>query len=609
MTLCPPRAVHIVDATKGPLIGDGRLRRVMPFGLTAIVSMIVAAPTTAWTRPDLAVAGSLLMVTAIITAVIFPWRLAERAGQLMPPFAFLTATLLLVSASGNGVGSPFLTLAALPVMWLAIYENRTAVIAAVLAAGIGLWLASHGPSSPPPVHGVATVVFVVCAAGMGMTLHGLVADARGLANALRDHEAALEDSVSVLDALPERVTRYRLSDHAVTYCNAAWAAQYHIEPTEAVDHPLEEFLSNDGLAGLHSQLAVLGPDHPMLVDSVARAAPNAPGRWVQWVDRYLAGADGAQVLTIGRDVTERRDAELKLAESEARFRDLADKSADVVWRFITEPTLHFDYMSPSVESILGYTASYFMEDFGRMLEIIDDAGVNAIGRALEGERVLERFDFRFRHADGSIVVGETRTTVIRGGLQGVSRDVTELRQLQASTAALALRDPLTGLANRRLFTELLNADLARTQRGGLPLVVAFLDLDGFKHVNDTLGHDAGDIVLCATADRLLALVRATDVVARVGGDEFVIVFEPNDPNSHDLIRRVDRALSAPIYITPDTTVTCPASIGIAEARTVGYDSAALLAAADAAMYEVKRARAALHDALAEQIRPKLSLTS
>jgi diguanylate cyclase (GGDEF)-like protein/PAS domain S-box-containing protein len=394
----------------------------------------------------------------------------------------------------------------------------------------------------------------------------------------------------MLDALPERVIRYRLPDLVVVYCNTVWAAEYNLVPAEVVGRSLDEFLSEDGLVGLKSQLALLGPDNPVLVDSEARAALNVPGQWVEWVDRYLVGADGVEVLAVGRDVTRRHIAELALAETQARFRDLADKSADVVWRFVSEPTPHFGYMSPSVEKILGYPPSYFLEDFTRMLDILDDVGKSAIARAIIGNQMLERFDFHFRHANGSIVVGETQTTIVRGGLQGVSRDVTELRRLQAEMSALALRDPLTGLANRRLFNELLDADLARKLRSGLPLAVAFLDLDGLKKVNDTHGHDAGDFVLRETARRLLSTLRGADFVARLGGDEFVIAYEPNDPNSDRLLQRIDSALSAPIVISPVLTVHCPASIGIADTRIIGHDRDELLAAADDAMYEVKRAR-------------------
>ena len=262
----------------------------------------------------------------------------------------------------------------------------------------------------------------------------------------------------------------------------------------------------------------------------------------------------------------------------------------MVWRFVVEPVPHFDYMSPSVENILGYPPSYFLADFSRILEMLDDEGRTAIQRALHSNQVLGQFDFHLHHANGSIVVVETRTTAVRGGLQGVSRDVTELRQLQDSMAALALRDSLTGLANRRLFKELLDADLARTQRSGLPLAIAFLDLDGLKKVNDTYGHDAGDTVLRETARRLQAIVRGADTVARIGGDEFVIVYEPDDPHSPDLVPRIDRALAEPINITSGIAVRCPASIGIADTRVFGFDGATLLAAADEAMYEVKRSR-------------------
>lgn len=404
------------------------------------------------------------------------------------------------------------------------------------------------------------------------------------------------DAAAMLDALAERVNRYRICDHAITYCNAAWASQYNVDPAEAIGRTLDEFLSPDELEGLHSALSAIGPDNPILVDEVAREVPNAPGQWLAWVDRYLVGPDGPEVLSVGRDVTERHVAEQRLAESESRFRDLADKSSDIVWHITAEPTPRFDYMSPSVENILGYPPGYFLDDFNRVLDILDDTGRRAIDLALRGERPLGRMDFHLRHADGSIVIGETLTTVVRDAVQGVTRDVTELRRLQDRLAALALRDPLTGLANRRLLDELLDAELARTQRSEVPLAVAYIDLDGLKQVNDTYGHDAGDLVLCETARRLVTLVRGADVVARLGGDEFVVVYEPKDPNSDRLVDRIDEALVEPIEISAGTTVSCPASIGTADTRIVGASATKLLAAADDAMYQVKRARRALRTA-------------
>jgi diguanylate cyclase (GGDEF)-like protein/PAS domain S-box-containing protein len=405
-----------------------------------------------------------------------------------------------------------------------------------------------------------------------------------------DSSQATWDAAAMLDALPERVNRYRVRDLAILYCNAAWGEQYGVDPSQAIGRRLDAFLSDDEIEGMHAQLARLGPDTPVLDDCVARAVPGRPGQWLQWVDRYLIGPDGPEVLSIGRDVTERHVAEIKLAESEARFRDLADHSSDIVWHFELHPSPHFDYVSPSVERILGYPPAYFLDDFTRIFEVLDEDGRSTVARALRGELLIDCIDFQFRHNDGSTVIGETRTTVVHGGMQGVSRDVTELRHLQASLSALALRDPLTGLANRRLLAELLDAELARTDRTGAAIGVAYIDVDNLKHVNDTYGHEAGDVVLRETARRLTSVVWAADLVARLGGDEFVVVYDSSDPDAADLLGRIDRTLAEPIDLGDGTMVTCPASVGTADTRTVGHDRAGLLAAADIAMYRVKRAR-------------------
>ena len=391
-----------------------------------------------------------------------------------------------------------------------------------------------------------------------------------------------------LDTLPEQVIRYRLPDLTIVYCNKSWASWYDLEPHEAIGRTLDEFLSEDGKAGLASQLARLGPDNVVVRDTVVRDVPNSPGQWVEWVDRYMPDPDGDEIVAVGRDVTARHLAETRLADSETRFRTLADESTDVMFHFVLAPYPHFDYMSPSVENVLGYPPSFFLDDFTEFLKILSDDDRELIDRAFRGEVLPERADFHLRQANGSTVIGEMQIRTFAGGLQGVGRDVTELRKLQQSLNDLALRDPLTGLANRRLLKELLDTDLARTKRNGVPLAVAYLDLDDFKIVNDSHGHEAGDIVLCETARRVLAVVRGADIVARLGGDEFVIVYEPKDPNSDNLVPRLEEVLSEPILVRIGISVSCPASIGVADTRTTGYDAAALVAAADAAMYRVKR---------------------
>jgi diguanylate cyclase (GGDEF)-like protein/PAS domain S-box-containing protein len=292
---------------------------------------------------------------------------------------------------------------------------------------------------------------------------------------------------------------------------------------------------------------------------------------------------------VGRDVTENRQIAAELRDSEARFRELADSSPDMVFRFLLDPVPHFDYLSPSVETLTGYRVQQLMDDFSVFVGILDENSQALIAGAASGEVMPERSDIRGRRADGSDMVTEVHFTMIPGGLQGVGSDVTEIRKLQAELAEQALHDALTGLANRHLVDELMAVGLARAERQGTPLAVAFVDLDDFKSVNDTYGHDAGDAVLREAARRMLEVARSADIVARIGGDEFLIVFEPNQSGLDNLVARVDEALAAPIDVAPSVEVTCPASIGYADTRTCGRNSAALLAAADADMYRVKRA--------------------
>jgi diguanylate cyclase (GGDEF)-like protein/PAS domain S-box-containing protein len=390
----------------------------------------------------------------------------------------------------------------------------------------------------------------------------------------------------ILDALPERVVRYRSSDLAIVYCNAAWAAGHGLSREAAIGRSLRDFLSEDGDRGLQRQLSRLGPDNPVLADEVPREDLTAPGRWIEWVDSYLP--DG-EIIAVGRDVTARRRAELQLVDSEARFRELADHSSDIVFRFMYEPAPHFDYLSPSFTTLTGHPVATFMGDFTMFLEILDDDSRALVVKIMTGAVTPERADLTGRAADGSTIVMEVHFSAVTGGLQGVGIDVTELRRLQRELADRALHDALTGLANRHLVDELLAVGLARAERLGTILAVAFVDLDEFKAINDTYGHHAGDAVLREAALRMVSVARNADVVARFGGDEFLIVFEPNVVAARTLVERLEQALSEPIEIEPGVSVQCHASIGYADSSSSGRNATELLAAADAEMYEVKRA--------------------
>jgi len=176
-----------------------------------------------------------------------------------------------------------------------------------------------------------------------------------------------------------------------------------------------------------------------------------------------------------------------------------------------------------------------------------------------------------------------------------AQDITErrraeqhLRDLTASLAERAVRDPLTGLANRTLLEERLRGTLARDGRTGSTTGLLFLDLDGFKAVNDRYGHAIGDAVLCTVAARLSAGVRPSDTVARLGGDEFVVLAEgTTEEGLAPLVERLRASVSEPVEVD-GLTLHVGVSVGVAVSQAGEADPASLLASADHSMYVVKR---------------------
>jgi diguanylate cyclase (GGDEF)-like protein/PAS domain S-box-containing protein len=164
----------------------------------------------------------------------------------------------------------------------------------------------------------------------------------------------------------------------------------------------------------------------------------------------------------------------------------------------------------------------------------------------------------------------------------------ELRSLTATLTERAVRDPLTGLANRTLLEERLRAALTRDGRTGQSTAVLFLDLDGFKAVNDRHGHAEGDRVLQVIGGRLAAAVRPSDTVARVGGDEFVVLVEgATDEAVNRLVERLQYAVEQPL---PTLDLKVGVSVGVAVSIAGETEPMKLLQAADTAMYAAKAAR-------------------
>jgi len=176
------------------------------------------------------------------------------------------------------------------------------------------------------------------------------------------------------------------------------------------------------------------------------------------------------------------------------------------------------------------------------------------------------------------------------GLRGVMRDLTRRKEFENSLKYLAHHDTLTNLPNRILFNDRLQQSLALANRSFFLVAVLFLDLDNFKQINDTLGHDIGDLLLREVAARLLKKIRTIDTVARFGGDEFIFLL-PEIKNISDakrIVRRINEAFSDD-FILRGNTVHVTASIGISFYPVDGSDGESLLKQADVALYRCKEA--------------------
>jgi diguanylate cyclase (GGDEF)-like protein/PAS domain S-box-containing protein len=347
----------------------------------------------------------------------------------------------------------------------------------------------------------------------------------------------------------------------------------------------------------HSTEYLLADGTPFTVNVEARRAfdTHAVGfAWGPFVVGIVVTIGAALVLfVLGRSRVAALDLATRLgmdlAASEARAKAVMDSAVEAI---VTADGLgHIESANPAAETLFGWTEVELVgRPIGTLIPALavdeERAGLHDV-RWEEHEHLVEGA----RKDASTLPLDISLTTTTVAGTQMftvIARDATVRKLHEDQLEHQATHDPLTGLANRKLFDELLVRAVFRGERSRRAIAVLYLDLDGFKDVNDVFGHQAGDRVLSETSRRLESVIRPGDIVARLGGDEFVVLCEnlasPDD--AEKIAARIVQALGRPIAVATGVA-TVSASVGIA-IGVPGESAASVVARADEAMYRTKQ---------------------
>ena len=421
----------------------------------------------------------------------------------------------------------------------------------------------------------------------------------------RKISAGLHEVMEVQTVLREGEARYRLlferSPHPMWVydretlrflaVNQAAVDHYGYSQSEFQAMTILDIHPTEGHTAVYAGIAALS-DAPVTDDAVPRPLlrhHTRDGRliWADISSHPLIWAERPAAIIIAQDVTARREAE----EGLSRLAAIVNSSSDAIVSRTLDGTVVT--WNPGAERLYGYTAS---EMIGQTTGQIFPPGMEDEVAAIT-ERITRGESFQISESirqrkDGSLVDIWFSTSPLRDvagaiiGASVISRDITEQKEAQALIRWQAYNDALTGLPNRSRFHEELTAAIER----GQPLAVLFVDLDLFKHVNDSLGHAAGDQLLQEVASRFMRVLASSDMLARMGGDEFTLLLSGPEDHLEDAAKQVAERLLASLarpIVIDGQELYVTASIGISLFPNDGTDAETLLKSADLAMYRAK----------------------
>jgi diguanylate cyclase (GGDEF)-like protein/PAS domain S-box-containing protein len=413
---------------------------------------------------------------------------------------------------------------------------------------------------------------------------------RALARSAREFRDLAEQAGDVVTRTDE-AARY-------TYVSPSSEAVYGRRPEEMVGQSTFEFMHPEDHE-VHRRLREsfeTGVDE----DVVERRVTRPDGTWV-WVEahcRALRDDTGrlTGVQTSARDITRRKAAEDARRIADDQFRTAFDDA--LIGIALVAPDGSWLRVNDALCDIVGYTRDQLMHMTFQDVTHPDDldADLALVAEVLSGARSGYQMEKRYLRSDGEVVSAILSVSLVRDGdgapLHFISQvqDISERVRLELELRRLATRDDLTGLYNRRFFERELAQQLRLLGRQSGPAALLFLDLDEFKTVNDTFGHQTGDELLKHVAGALRGRLRETDVIARLGGDEFAVLLPLTDADhAGAVVDALQREFAQRPANIDGNAIPVRASIGVA-ALEADLDVDAALRRADQAMYRVKRSR-------------------
>lgn len=391
----------------------------------------------------------------------------------------------------------------------------------------------------------------------------------------------------VADSVPAMIAYYEIGSLQCRFANLRYATNYGLAPQTILGLTVRQVVGEAAWEEVTPQVNIVLNGQAVRYRREL-TLPDGSKRMIEvdLVPHFIVSGVQQGAFVLINDITDQCHAEQLIRDSEARMRKFVLASNEGI-------VFHVDGViadgNQAAERLLGYSVA---EVVGRsVLDFMSDAT-----KPLVFEHVRSGYEHPYEavvlHKDGREIPVEIIGKTMPGGDEtyrlAVVRDITARKEAQARIEFMALHDTLTRLPNRAYLQESLDGLLAQARRNHRLLAVLFIDLDNFKTINDSLGHHAGDVLLCEVARRLSGTVRQADMVARLGGDEFVVVLAEiaHLDDASRVAAKVIDTVKAPVMIEGRLLSVSP-SIGISVFPGDGENANALIRHADAAMYHAK----------------------